>query len=166
MKRAFQIIFLSVVVSFYLFPIGFVFLPSAINTKMILAVIGGLMFLVTSLKERTLQVKKDMLMTIGLALLFSLACFLSVTLNSTQDYSYVSYFLTFCTWLGGAYAVIKIIEQIEHKSGTSTLIRYLTIVCLAQCVLAIMIDRIPGFQLLVDSIVVQGQEFYQEVDRL
>ena len=164
-KRAFQIIFISIVVSFYLFPIGFVFLPATINTKMILALIGGVIFIVTSVKERTLQVKKDMLMPIGLAFLFSLACFLSVTLNSTQDYSYATYFLTFFTWLGGAYAVIKTIESVEPSSAP-ILIKYLTIVCLAQCVLAIMIDRIPSFQLLVDSIVVQGQEFYQEVGRL
>lgn len=164
-KRAFQIIFICIVVSFYLFPIGLVFLPATINTKMILALIGGVIFIVTSVKERTLQVKKDMLMPIGLAFLFSLACFLSVTLNSTQDYSYATYFLTFFTWLGGAYAVIKTIESVEPSSAP-VLIKYLTIVCLAQCVLAIMIDRIPSFQLLVDSIVVQGQDFYQEVDRL
>lgn len=29
-----------------------------------------------------------------------------------------------------------------------------------------MIDNIPAFQQLVDSVVLQGQDFFQEVDRL
>lgn len=166
MRRAFEIIYVCIIVSFYLFPVGFTFLPSSINTKMILALIGGLMFMATSFKKRALLIKKDMMMPIVLALLFSLGCFVSVTLNNTNDYSYVSYFLTFCTWLGGAYAVLGIIESVEHASNAAILIKYLTIVCVAQCVLAILIDRIPNFQLLVDSVVVQGQEFFHEVDRL
>lgn len=165
-KKFFIAVFLLIVVSFYLFPVSFFFLPESINTKMILAGFGILAFIYDSLLNKTVAVPKIVLYSALFAIVFSLWCLYSITENNTDDLSYVNYWISFFTWTFGAYAIYFLIRQLTGSYTMDKIIMYLAGVCLLQCVLAEIIDTNPAFQLAVDRIFVQGQEFYQEVNRL
>ncbi|TYR36525.1 hypothetical protein FXV77_08450 [Sphingobacterium phlebotomi] len=156
----------GIVVSFYLFPIGFTFLPASINTKMVLGLAGGILFGYNSIQERGVVLSRGLLGAIGFAVFFSLACYIATDVNNTSDYSYVTYIGSFFAWLAGAYAVCMLIKQVHSTNTFQILVLYLAAVCFVQCVLALLIDNIESFQLLVDSYVSQGQEFYEEKNRL
>lgn len=166
MQKVLAYMMVSVVVSMYLFPFGLTFLPDFINTKNILALVGIPLLGYDALKSRNLRLPTSVLGGIGFAFLFSLVCLLSVDLNQTFDYSYATYFVSFFVWLFGAYTVSVSIRLAHGKANFKRLVYYLAFVCMMQCILALMIDRMPAFQQLVDTYIDQGQEFLMEVDRL
>ena len=92
----------TVLTSFYLFPIGFRGLPPTLNTKQILAVVGVMLFAYKSLHGRSFEVYKGTLVSFVIACVFSAWCYLSVSLNNTDDLSYATYFVSFSVWLAGA----------------------------------------------------------------
>ncbi|OPC61530.1 hypothetical protein [Elizabethkingia occulta] len=166
MLRLIPYLLIGVLTSFYFFPISFTFLPESVNTKMILAVIGIIFAVYRWIKEENIKINKGLLIAIGIAIIFSLICFISTDINYTNDYSYASYIVSFSVWLGGAYAICAFIRAVHGYVDFKIVTLYLAGVAFTQCILAMMIDNIPVFQHLVDSIVMQGQEFFQEVDRL
>ncbi|NGM64059.1 hypothetical protein [Sphingobacterium sp. SGR-19] len=156
----------GVLVSFYLFPIGFMFLPNTLNTKMILGVLGGMLFGYNSIQSRGISMPKGLLGAFGLTVLFSLVCYIAVDVNNTADYSYVTYTGSFFAWLAGAYLVCMAIKAVHGQATFRFLVLYLATVCFTQCILALLIDNIESFKILVNSYVNQGQSFYEEKDRL
>ena len=165
MMRLLAMLVVAMIVSGYYFPFTFTFLPG-VNTKMVLAVIGIGLVLYEGCRKRGITFSKELMGAVVLACLFSFVCLFSIDYNHTDDYSYVTYFATFFTWLGGAYAACAAIRLLHGKVTLKLLVSYLAFVCATQCILAILIDRIPVFRMLVDSYIDQGQEFYQEVGRL
>ena len=167
MKQLCAKLIILVTTSFYLFPIGLSFLPSSLNTKMILAVVGAMLYIIDCIKKREATVSKYLFGAIIFAFAFSLACYIAIVYNNTYDDSFTGYFFSFFTWLGGAYVVCAIINQLDDEPvNLRRLTIYMTIVCVAQCISAIMIDRIPALKQVVDSYIIQGQEFLNNVDRL
>ncbi|MDR2234120.1 MAG: hypothetical protein LBE56_13490 [Tannerella sp.] len=157
---------LGVLVSFYLFPVEFTFLPSNINTKMILAVIGAIFIGLNLLTTKRLLTPKDIFGASIISIIFSVICFLSANYNNTGDYSYATYFVSFLTWMTGAYGIYNLLKLNHKKVSFKLLTLYLTGVCVAQCVSAMMIDRIPVFKMAVDSVFNLGQDFMEDVGRL
>ncbi|PRD56483.1 hypothetical protein C5749_04370 [Sphingobacterium gobiense] len=166
MIRIILYILLGILTSFYLFPVGLTILPDAFNTKMVLALVGGLLFGYNSLQERGISVQMGLLGAVGIALFFSIVCYIATDLNNTADYAYVTYLGSMFTWLGGAYMVCMAIKGLHGRCNFRVLTNYLAAVCFVQCGLALLIDNHEGFQLLVDSYVQQGQAFYEDKDRL
>lgn len=156
----------GVIVSMFLFPFGFTFLPSGINVKMILAVLGAALCVFDCLSKREVVVTKGFFGAAFLATVFSLACFFAVDYNGTTDYSYATYISSFFTWAGSAYAVCRAIKWLHGEANIRNLTYYLAGVSLAQCILAILIDTYPGVKNLVDRYIAQGAEFMDEVNRL
>ena len=165
MIHLFAMLFASVIVSGYYFSFEFTLLPG-INTKMMLAVVGVFLVIYRGCREHGITITKDFMGAAGLAFIFSLICFIAIDYNHTDDYSYVTYFTSFFTWLGGAYTVCAFIRSIHGAANLRLLTGYLAFVCALQCILAQLIDRIPGFQLWVDTYIDSGQWFYKEVGRL
>lgn len=157
---------LACIVSGYYFPIGFTFLPESLNTKQILAVIGLAFFGLGGIRERSFSLSRRVLVSACIAILFSVWCFFCITENGTDDDSYATYIRSYIIWLSGAFAVYSFLKLYHGRVDLKLLTDYLMGVCAAQCVLALMIDNIPAFQSLVDRYVSQGQEFFQEVNRL
>lgn len=157
---------IGILVSFYFFPISFTFLPSTLNTKMMLAVLGALCIAFECIKKNEVAIPKGVLGAFSIASLFSLICFISTDINHTADYSYASYLVSFSVWMSSAYAIYAIIKSYHGIVNFRILTLYLAGVCLFQCIAAVMIDNIPSFQLFIDSYVDQGQAFFEEVDRL
>lgn len=156
----------AISLSFYLFPIDFTFLPSDINTKMALAVLGGIFLVFECLNRRKITISREILGATGLACFFSLTCYCAADFNNTNDYSYANYFITFFVWLGGAYAVCTMMRATHGTANLRLLIFYAAGICFFQCIISIMIDRIIPVQKLVDSVIEQGQSYTQQIGRL
>lgn len=157
---------LASMVSLYVFPISLSFFPQSLNTKMVLAVLGIVFFVMKSIREKEFYLNKRTVTSAIIAILFSLWCMYCITANNTGDDTYSTYYLSFAVWLGGAYAVCSMIKGYHGKVNLHLLTNYLAVVCAGQCALALMIENIPSFQRLVDEYVIQGQEFFHEVNRL
>lgn len=166
MLRYIPYLIVGTIVSFYLFPISFTFLPFSINTKMMLAAVGGILICYKSIMNEKIAIPQKLLVPTFIAIIFSLICFISTDVNYTTDYSYAGYIVSYIVWLSGAYTVCFVIRQVHGQVDFQLLTYYLAGVCFSQCILAMMIDDIPAFRNLVNSIVNQGQEFYEEVNRL
>lgn len=164
--RIIVMILLACVVSAYLFPFAFSFFPPSLNTKQILAVVGIIAFVFRGRASNSWTMTKQIVISAMLAVVFSVWCYLCVYVNNTDDTVYATYFVSFSVWLGGAFGVVSILRLYHEKVDLPLVTKYMAAVCVAQCVLALMIDNIPAFKLLVDSYINQGQEFMDEVNRL
>ncbi|MDR0542768.1 MAG: hypothetical protein LBH19_11250 [Dysgonamonadaceae bacterium] len=133
---------------------------------MILAAVAVILIIFESGRRRQVGYSKDLLGATVLALLFSFLCFVAADYNDTHDYSYATYFVSFFVWLGGAYTVCGIIRMLHGEATFKLLTYYLVGVCVVQCILAMMIDKMPAFQSFVDAYIFQGQDFLQDVNRL
>ena len=166
MKRLLLVISLAIIVSFYFFSVSFTFIPRNINTKMMIAAFGLVAFIYKSIQEKSVFFSRRTVVAAILAVAFSLWCLFSTVVNGTNDMTYATYWTSFATWLGGAYGVYVIMKAIEGRADLSMISKYLLIVCVAQCIIALMIDNIPAVERIVDLVFAQGSSFYKANDRL
>ena len=133
---------------------------------MILAVFGILAFVYDCMQKHSVNISHPTLISTILAIVFSVWCYYCITANGTDDTMYSRYWLSYATWLGGAYGVCFLIRTINGKIDLEILTFYLSMVCVVQCALALMIDNIPSFQRTVDSIFLQDFTFFHRINRL
>ena len=157
---------LTFVVSFYLFPVSFTFIPQSINSKMLVAAFGVVMFIYDSICRGGMQLSRTTLFSSMLAIIFSLWCCYAVIHSSTYNYVYGTYIVSYMTWMAGAYGVYAALRLRYGEVHLPLLTRYLTVVCLAQCAIAILIDNYPVVMHFVDRFIEQGQDFYRRAHRL
>lgn len=142
----------TVITSFYFFPFEFVFLPG-INTKMAMAAVGLVLLGVRMAQSRSAVLNRDFFTLSLWALGVSLAGFVSVVYNDTHDYTYASYVISMWVWAGAAYMVVELIKKVHGRISVELVAHYLITVCVLQCILALLIDRIPAFEQAVNSVV-------------
>ncbi len=142
----------GIIVSFYLFPIEFVFLPG-VNSKMMLAATGMAIFLFETAKKGLLSIDKNFIQIVILASIVSLIGIASVVLNNTKDYTYASYIISMFVWLGGAYTTLHIMRIVHGNISFLLVSNYLIAVCVGQCISALLIDYLPVFRDFVNSYV-------------
>lgn len=155
------IILTIVITSLYFFPVDIV---TGVNTKMIIAAFGLLVFMVR-LAQRKIFLEKDYVILSLSALGVSLCGFLSLWYNDSIDLAYSTYIVSMWVWLGGAYFVVELIKFVHGEKTVLLLGHYLMAVCVCQCVLALAIDMNPVVKSFVDSIYAAGA-YYTEHDRL
>lgn len=153
MWKLIKILLAGVAVSCYFFPFEFTFLPG-VNTKMAMAGVGLVLYVIDLAKGRAPQINKDGFIIAVVGVMVSLCGLLSVIVNNTNDYTYASYFVSMFVWLGGAYIAIKILRWMHGYVSVELVCNYLIGVCVGQCILALMIDSIPAFKAFVDTFVV------------
>ena len=141
---------LLIVTSFFFFPFEFTFLPG-INTKMLLAAMGLVLFVARAAASRSASLDRDFFVLIVFASIVSLSGIISVVYNATTDLSYASYVVSFFVWMGGAYFVVSSIRFLHGKVTPLIVINYLAAICVAQCVIALLISRNPWVKDFVDS---------------
>ena len=150
MWKYLAILMTGVLTSFYFFPFEFAFLPGA-NTKMVMAGISLVVLGIQLAQKRNAVMNKDFFILSLLACFVSLAGLISVSYNETYDYTYATYIISMWVWLGGAYLAISCI-RLMHKGITVKLIaHYLIGVCVAQCILALLIDASPFIKEFVNT---------------
>lgn len=143
----------TILTSFYIFPIEFVFLPTA-NTKMIMAVLGIPVLVFNMITHRKSTIPVDFINIGILAVLVSLVGVISISYNGTSDYTYATYFISFSVWSFAAYFVTSCIRAIHKRISVTIVCNYLIAVCTAQCVIAILIDSLPFLKETINSIVI------------
>ena len=157
---------LTIVVSFYVFPIAFTFLPPSINSKMMVAVFGILAYTFDSIRKGNAEISRPVLVAGLWAIIFSVWCLFSITTNNTTDNHYTTYIVSFFTWLTGAYGVYAALRAEYERVDLDILVRYLALVGVFQCVTAVMIDNYSWFSSFVDNFMDIGQDFYKRRQRL
>lgn len=156
---------MGIVFSLYIFPFEFHALPG-INTKMMLALVGLVLFFVNLIRKRSSDVGKDMLGVTVFAILFSLVSYCSVVYNNTNDMAYATYFVSMWVWTGGAYCLIILLQRIHGEASIQLIFHYLAWVCVVQLALALLIDSNLQVQEFVDTYISQDEEFLHETQRL
>lgn len=157
---------LGAIVSMYFFSFGFTFLPKQINTKLIFAVLGGCLWGLKMIKSDSIEISSKLIGAICFASVFSAIGFFSMDYNNSSDSSYSTYIISFSVWMFAGYFVISCLEAVHEKVDFDLLTYYLVVVCVVQCVLALMIDNIPIVKQLVDGYIEQGQVFLNDIERL
>lgn len=164
--------FISVIIlSAFFFPFGLnAFMPSQFNTKIGLAILGFFYYIYICSRGKEILIKKELLLPICFSIIFSLVCYISIDLNNTGDYSYAFYIGSFATWLSAGYITCVIIKHLNKRLRFFDLVFYLSVVCVLQCVIALLIDNLESFKNFVDFYISQetvaNSEFLNKVNRL
>lgn len=164
--RLIEMFLMTCIVSMFIFPLEFTFLPPGLNTKMVLGVVGIIAYLFRSISNKGTTLQRTTIVSFVIATVFSVWCYFTMVANSTSDDSYATYFISFSVWLGGAFAVCSLIKGLHGKMNLQLLVQYLVFVCVAQCILALVIDNSLPFKNLVDTYIRQGQNYLNQTGRL
>lgn len=159
MIRLFKYMLLVVVTSLYVFPIEFSFFPIA-NTKMIMAAMGIVTFVVKSILTHQVQMNRKHLIVGLYALGVSFCGLISVLYNNANDYSYATYIISFLVWIVAAYFVVSCYKWVHSYVSVTIVCNYLIAVAIMQCIFAIMIEHMPIFKNMVNSIVIGFASMY------
>src|SRR5690606_19947794 len=142
----FMTILLGIVTSCYFFPFSFTFIPESINTKILLAVLGIFILIHKLMTTRSFEFDKDLLAVAGIAVVYSVIGYISADLNNSIDFAYANYWVSFSTWILGAYGCIALLKTAHEYVDFKLLFNYLIAVCVMQCVIAIAMDNIPALK--------------------
>lgn len=136
--------------SFFLFP----FNPfnAAVNTKMILAVLGAAAFLLDKLNKREFTITRGFLVLFIISVVISVWAFLVTSIRNTADYSYATYFISVVVWISAAYFVVWLVRQIHQRINLRLICMYLVGVCVFQCVLAYWMTMNPALKHFIDTL--------------
>lgn len=166
LRKVFVGLILMLAVSFYLFPFSFPFLPYALNTKIMMAIFGIFMFVYDSIQKHGMFFSEPTLFSGLLAAIFSVWCLYSITAANSYDTIYAEYIVSFLTWMAGAYGVYAALGLAYEKVDLEVLTRYLALVGVFQCIMAVLIDNIPAVESLVDHIMYQPGDYYKVHHRM
>ena len=161
MIRSILTLLVIIVTSLYFFPFSFKILPD-VNTKMMLAVVGLMVYMMRLGRGRNASINKDMFfLSIGAAMVSLIGLF-SITYNNTPDYAYAGYLVSMWVWLGGAYAVVMLMKCVHGDVTVKLVCNYLITVCVSQCILALFFDLYTPAKEVIDTYIEQGQDFLNE----
>lgn len=161
-----MIFLLGFILSSYFFSYELTFLPAGLNTKKIIGGFGIVAYLVKCIKEKNVEMSRMVATSALIAVIFSVWCYFSIVANNTDDTTYAEYWISFATWLGGAYGVCAVLKGFHGRLDLHLITNYLAVICVVQCVLALLIDHNPVIQDFVDRYVRQGQAFLHETGRM
>ena len=150
MTKLLGIILCICFMSLFFFPVNIVGMPFNVNSKLLMAVLGIPVFVFNLSKSLNNQIGYNFITGFGLACGVSFVTYLSVVLNDTQDYTYVTYVVSMAVWTSAAYLVLKIIQSVHGGVNVKLIIWYLMVMCTLQCLLALAIDMNTDVQQFVD----------------
>ena len=167
MRKLFISFCLMLAVSFYLFHFTFPFFPrDALNTKNIMSAFGMMAFLFDCVRNRSMMLSRYTLIASVLAAMFSVWCLYAVTTANTYEMDYASYFFSFILWMAGAYGVFFLLRAAYGEVTLALLTRYLAMVGVFQCIMAVLIDNVGAVQNLVDRIMYEPGHFCKDNMRM
>lgn len=143
-------VLLTILTSLFFFPFEFSFLQG-INTKMAIAGVGLPLLLVQLAKKRHFVINREFFILSLFAGIVSLIGLLSTVLNGTEDYNYASYIISMWVWSSAAYVVIHFIRIFHGGVSIILVCNYLIAVCVAQCLLAYIMNLYTPIKDFVDS---------------
>lgn len=150
--QVFMVLLTGLIMSFYFHPVLFVAYP-VYNTKIMLAIFGGLMLVYNTIRTKDYALSKGLLSALMIAGLFSLVCLVSVVIvNGTEDYSYASYPMSAIVWIMGAYGAINFIRWTHSKVTIELVVRYLAGGAAFHSIFSQVMDRNEGVKSFINSI--------------
>ena len=158
MRQFLLAILTGIITSLFIFPFNLPFLAD-VNTKMVIAAVGLVLFGYDMLRKREVVISKDFLMFSIICILVSVWTYLVITLNNTTDTSYAQYVISAWVWMGGAFAVVWLIRAVHGKATVERIGQYLVAVCVAQCILAYAMTLFPALKSFVDSLMGNAADF-------
>lgn len=166
MLRYLLIFLTGVATSFFYFPTTLAFLPSSVNTKMVLALIGLFIILYQSINRRIFNIHKDILWLSVFAGVVSIIGLFSVVYNGTQDYAYATYIVSMWVWLSGAYTVVSLMKYVHGDVDVKLICKYIIGVCVFQCVISQVIDASPAICNFAKMLMGDNKTWIESVNRL
>lgn len=157
--KPFLVIITCILTSLYYFPIQFPTLLPSINSKLILATLGSVLFFYDITTKCHITAINNFVKLSLFAGLVTFASLCSISINNTPDYSYAGYIFSMWVWVAAAYIIIKLIHYTHGFISFRLISNYLIVVCVLQCIFAIINDVSPSFKEWVDSYIDQGQDF-------
>ena len=158
MKKFILVILTGIITSLFIFPFNLPFL-SDVNTKMVIAAAGLLLFGLDMLNKREFAISKDFLIFSLICILVSVWTYLIITINNTVDMSYAQYVISAWVWMGGAYTVVWLIRAVHGKASVELIGQYFVFICTAQCILAYAMTLSPSLKNFVDSLMGNAADF-------
>lgn len=150
MHKTIGIILCICLMSLFYFPVTLTGMPFNMNSKLLLAIIGIPVFIYNISTSLNSKIESGFISGFGLACGVSLATYVSVVFNGTQDYTYVTYVVSMAVWTSAAYLVLKVIKGVHGYINVKLIIWYLMVMCTLQCILALAIDLNTDVQQFVD----------------
>ena len=158
MRKTILVILTGIIVSLFIFPFNLPFL-SNVNTKMVIAAFGLVLFFLDMLRNRSFVISKDFLMFSIISIVVSVWTYFVITINNTIDTSYAQYIVSAWVWMGGAYTVVWLIKAVHGETTVELIGHYLVCVCVGQCILAYMMTLFPSLKSFVDSLMGNAADF-------
>jgi hypothetical protein len=155
----------AIICSCYFFPFIPNFIP-VVNTKIILAIIGAILFVCDTIKYRSAQISSSFFILSILASLFSLWNWIAITYNNTDDFTYSNYILSMWVWFAAAYFVCWCIKMVHNTCNIRLLANYMAAICVFQCAISMMIHYIPFVKSCVDIYLVDAGVHMDRINRL
>lgn len=153
MKRFLAVLFTVLITSLFFFPFEIKAIPGA-NSKMILAGVGLILF-VLNIVRRNIQIVDSALLELSIfALVVSIIGFISVIYNDTRDYTYATYILSMFVWLASAYLVVCLMKTIHGYVSVRLVCNYLILLCVLQSFLALAIDFFAPIKAFANQLMV------------
>lgn len=165
MWKLIKVLLLTLAVSCYYFPFSFPFLPEAVNTKIMMAAFGIVAFIYDSIRRHGMFFSEPTLFSGLMAATFSVWCLFCITIANTYTTDYADYLVSYLTWMFGAYGVFSVLKSDYEKVDLEILTRYLALVGVFQCIIAVLIDNVSTVQNLIDHIFVGG-DYYRTHNRM
>lgn len=159
MRKTIGIILTILVSSFVLFPFNLPITGVGINTKMVLAVLGAILFVLDILKGKGLVVSKSFLDLTIICVVVSLWAYCATILNATSDYSFARYFISVWVWLSAAYVIVWLIFRVHGELSVELIGNYLITVSVAQCILAYAMTLSPTLKIFINSLMGDSEMF-------
>lgn len=160
-----SVLIIAVFFSLYYFPLE-IKGATGLNSKLLMAVFGMWMMFIHWVKGKGMELHKQLFISSLFAFLFSLVCYYSVTSHNSPDYDYATYIISMWVWYAAAYLLCSLLSYTHGYISIKLIANYLIVICVTQCILALLIDFIPPFRAFVDYFSPDGNRFYKEVNRL
>lgn len=159
MAKVLKIIFAFIISWMFFFPTSFTFLPQSVNSKLILAVVGLLCVVYGIITGRIKnRIHISFLVLIIIAGLFSLISYISTTINNTHDYVYTTYIVSMLVWMSAGYVSFKAIHYAHKDSSVELISNYIIVLCVVQCVLALLVDIMPDLNHLIRRYIILAEQ--------
>lgn len=152
MFKTIQIFLTVILTSLFFFPFFFSFLPT-VNTKMFLAVLGLISYVMNHLNGHTENFEKGLFKISMWALLVSFCSFITMVVNNTPDDSYLGYIISMYVWLFAAYFCVNTMKVVHGQISIEIIGYYLVGVAVMQCTLGLLINYFPFIKSIVDSLI-------------
>lgn len=146
-------ILIQLCVFFYLYSVQLIFIPFGTGTRVVMGMMGLIIFIFSIEKEVMLQ--KDIYVQPGFlkyffalsAIIFS--AFLSLLVNQTRDFEFITYPVSIVLILAASYFIHYLIRRVHKQINYELVMKYIVIAVLLQVIISMISYLSPAFSNLL-----------------